>query len=66
MFSARKVSNLPLAGRLTHFLEAWEILTKDLEISEIVKGFKILFLKNPTQERVPQMPHMGQEQGNLI
>ena len=27
--SARIVSNLPLAGRFRHFMEAWEILTKD-------------------------------------
>ena len=66
LFSARKVANLPLAGRLKHFLEAWEILTKDSEILEIVKGSKIPFLKNPTQERVSQTPHMGQEQADLI
>ena len=40
--------------------------TKDSEILEIVKGFKIPFLKNPTQERVPQTPLMGQEQSDLI
>ena len=54
LFSARIVTNLPLAGRLKHFLEAWEILTKDPEILEIVRGFKIPFLKNPTQKRVPR------------
>ena len=27
--SARIISNLPLAGRFKHFMEAWEILTKD-------------------------------------
>ena len=57
LFSARIVTNLPLAGRLKHFLEAWEILTKDPEILEIVRGFKIPFLKNPTQKRVPQRRH---------
>ena len=65
LFYARKVPNLPLTGRLKHFLEAWEIITKDPEILEIVKGFKISFLKSPTQERVPQTPHMGQEQADL-
>ena len=53
LFSARKVPNLPLAGKLKYFLEAWEILIKDPEILEIVKGFNIPFPKNPTQERVP-------------
>ena len=66
LFSARKVPNLPLSGRLKYFFEAWEILTKDPEILEIVKGFTVPFLKNPTQERVLQTPHMGQEQADLI
>ena len=66
LFFARIVPNLPLAGKLKHFFEAWEILTKDPEILEIVKGFKIPFLKNLKQERVPQTPHMCQEQADLI
>ena len=53
LFSARKVPNLPLAGKLKNFLEAWDILIKDPEILEIVKGFNLPFLKTPTQERVP-------------
>ena len=66
LFSPRIVPSLLLAGRLNHFLEALEILTKDPEILELVKGFKISFLKNPTQKRVPQTPHMSQEQAVLI
>ena len=45
LFSARIVPNLPLAGKLKHFLEEWKILTKYPEILEI--------LKNPTQESFP-------------
>ena len=59
MFSERIVTNLSLVGRLKHLLEAWEKLTKDSEILEIVK---IPFLKNPAQERLHQTPHMGLEQ----
>ena len=44
----------------------WEILTKDPEILEIVNGFKVLFLKIPTQKRIPQTPPRGQEQVALI
>ena len=68
LLSAKIVPNLSLAGRLNHFLEAWdwEILTKDPEILEIVKGFKKPFLKNLTQERILHTPHMGQEQATLI
>ena len=66
LFSPRIVPSLLLAGRLNHFLEVLEILTKDPEILELVKGVKIPFLKNPTQKRVPQTPHMSQEQAVLI
>ena len=66
LFSAIKVSNLPLAKRLKHFLEVWEILSKDSEILEILKEFKMPFLKSPTEVRVPQTSHMGHEQAGLI
>ena len=66
LFSARIAPNNPLAGRSKHFLEAREILTKDPESLGIVKGFKIPFVKNPTQEKVRYTPHMGQEQATLI
>lgn len=59
MFSERIVTNLSIVGRLKHFLEAWEKLTKDSEILGIVK---IPFLKNPAQDRVHQTPHIGLEQ----
>ena len=62
LFSARNFQNLPLDGRLKHFLEAWNTLTKNQEILEIAKEFKIPFLKNPTQGTVPQTPHMGHKQ----
>ena len=54
LFFARIVPNLPLAGRLKHFLEEWKTLTKYPEVLTI--------LKNSTQERVSQTPQMGQEQ----
>ena len=59
-------SKLATSRKVKAFLKAREILTKDPEILEIVKGFKIPFLKNPTQERVPQTSHMGHEQADLI
>ena len=56
LFSARILPNLPLATRLKYFLEVWEILTKDSGTLETVKGFKILFLKNPTRREFPRHP----------
>ena len=59
-------SKLAASRKVKLFLEVWEILTKEPEMLEIVKGFKTLFLRNPAQEKVPQTPHMGQEQAGLI
>ena len=59
LFFCKNSSKFATSRKGKAFLETREILTKDPEILEIVKGFKIPFLKNPTQERVSQMPHRG-------
>ena len=58
-------ANVPLAGRLKHFLQSWEILTKDPEILVIVKWFKIAFIRNPTQQKAPKTPCLSKEQAAL-
>ena len=45
--------NVPLGGRISYFVLSWEKLTKDQEILEIVKGYKIPLLKTPVQENIP-------------
>ena len=55
-------SKLATSRKVKALFGSMRDLTKDPEILEIVKGFKIPFLKNPTQERVPQTPYMSQEQ----
>ena len=59
LFSARIVPNLPLVGRLKHFLEAWEILTKDPEILKFLKRIQC-------RRKLPRHPHIGLEQAGLI
>lgn len=61
LFSARIVQNLLIVGRLKHFLEGWEMLTKQPKILEIVKEFKIPFLECSVREKISQTRHMGQE-----
>jgi len=55
-----------LAGRLKHFLPAWEKLTQDQEILSFVKGYEIPFLKQPFQEKPPGSPNVSQGQRALI
>ena len=50
--------DLPLAGRLQHFLTAWEQIKRDPWVLQVVSGYQTQFLDNPVQERPPvQNPH---------
>lgn len=59
-------SKLIARKKVKTFLEAWRIFSKDPKILETVKGFKISFLVNPAQEKVPQTIYVGQKQTVLI
>ena len=41
--------SLQVAGRLSHFLHNWEVLTTDKWVIETVKGFQIHFVGHPVQ-----------------
>ena len=45
-----KIPTVPLAGRLMHLLSSWEKLTKDQNIFQIVKGYRIPFFCRPKQK----------------
>ena len=51
LFSSLKIPTVPLAGTLVHFLGSWEKLTKDQNILQIVKGYRIPCLCRPKQKR---------------
>ena len=51
MFPEELKKYIPLGGRISHFVQSWEKLTKDQEILEIVKGYKIPLLRTPVQEK---------------
>ena len=44
--------NPPVAGRLAFFQKAWDQLTQDPHLLNIVKGYKIRFLKEPKQKKI--------------
>ena len=50
--------NVPLGGRISHFVESWEELTKDQDILEIVEGYEIPLLRTPVQEKIPLNTHL--------
>ena len=48
--------SLQVAGRLSHFLHNWEVLTTDKWVLETVKGFQVPFVGHPVQEHRPNAP----------
>ena len=51
MFSKLKIPSVPLAGRLKHFLPAWEILTQDKQVLSLVRGVCIPFFVNSNSRK---------------
>ena len=66
MFPEELKQNIPLGGRISHFVQSWEKLTKDQEILEIVKGYKIPLLRTPVQEKVPLNTPLKENQKFLV
>ena len=48
----KQLLNVPIAERLKHFLNAWQILTGDLEVLAIVKDYHVPFLCQPHQKQI--------------
>ena len=51
MFSEELKQNVPLGGRIFHFVQSWEKHTKDQENLEIENRYKISLLRTPAQEK---------------
>ena len=51
MFSEELKQNVPLGGRISHFVQSWEKHTKDQENLEIENRYKISLLRTPAQEK---------------
>ena len=58
--------SLQVAGRLSHFLHNWEVLTTDKWVIETVKGFQIPFVGHPVQGCRPNAPIYSSELHLLI
>ena len=66
MFHNGNIPNVPLAGRLKHFLLQWQKLTRDPQILSIVEGIKIPFLSKPFQGKPPHQIHFSSDQKSLV
>lgn len=66
LFLEKEIRNLPLAGKLKHFLSSWKKLASDLEILEIVEGYEIPLTESRSQEGLPTQLHMTKGQEGLV
>ena len=56
MFPRELKQNVPREERISYFFQSFEKLSKDQEILEIVKGYKIPLLRTQVQEKIPLNP----------
>ena len=61
---ARK--NLPLAGRIRHFLPNWVKLTQNPWVLEAVQGFRVPFTQQPFQKQPPKPLRHSEAEENLL
>ena len=61
LFSLKKISKIPLAERLNHFLMNWQKITADQTALGYVKGYRIPLLKMPFQNYPPPSVKMRGE-----
>jgi hypothetical protein len=59
--------DLPLAGRVQHFLSIWQFITKDQWVLNAVKGYIIKFLQRHVQYRkTPQLTFTEKEEECML
>ena len=66
LFLSISISDIPLAGRLKHFVGSWMQVTQDPKILDIVKGHKIPFHSEPFQLKIPFQPIVNREGEKLV
>ena len=66
LFLSKSIPDVPLAGRLKHFVGTWMKITQDPKILDIVKGYKIPFHSKPFQSKIPSQPIVSRGGEELV
>ena len=66
LFLSKSIPDVPLRGRLKHFVGAWMKITQDPKILNIVKGYKIPFHSKPFQSKIPPQPIVSRKGVELV
>ena len=62
MFPRELKQNVPREERISYFFQSFEKLSKDQEILEIVKGYKIPLLRTQVQEKISLNPPLNKSE----
>lgn len=54
------------AGKLTEYLDAWKLITSDIEILDMITGTTIDFHSHPVQHTVPSQKNLTSLEGEII
>lgn len=53
LFAEKIFPAFPLVGQLKHFLNSWEMLTRDQDILSVEEEHKVPFFRKPHQKIIP-------------
>ena len=62
----RESSTIVHAGRISHFIQNWALITQDTWVLQAIQWFKLSLVGNPDQQQVPQEMHFPVEQEKLV
>ena len=66
LFLSKSILDVPLAGRLNHFVGAWMKIIQDPNVFDKVKGYKIRFHSKTFQSKIPSQPIVSREGEELV
>ena len=61
-----KMPHANMEGRLAYFVKNWQLLTQDQSVLSIVRGYKLQFLREPCQHKLPHVAKMSVPQAQLV
>ena len=66
LFVTKTPQSLPKTGRLKYFIPAWELITQDPWVLQVVQGYKIELVTVPVQQFQPHQPCLSSMQETVL
>jgi hypothetical protein len=66
LFQVNLTQNIPQTGRLKFFTPAWEMITQDPWILQVIQGYQIELVTPPVQQSLPNVPKLSSTQETVL